>query len=495
MREIKQQDYIYGTAPFEHQGKGFLMSRDEEAYALLMEQGTGKTKVGIDTGAWLYITGKIDAIIIVAPNGVHENWEKKEIPTHMPEYVTYKARTYKAGMGKKATAKFNEVFDPKFDGLRIVAFNIDCFSRKSGRELPKKFLNNFRCLFILDESSRIKNKSANRTKAIVNIGKQARYRRILSGTPVTQSPMDVYTQFEFLDPEILGFTSYYSFRGHYGLLETNYRLNPKTGKREPYQVVTGYQNLDKLQQVIKSHSFRVLKKDCLDLPDKIYQTRTVKLSKEQQTVYNDLCDNLYSEFAGTEVSATLVLTKMLRLQQITGGFVTDDAKKNIQIGTTNPKLDELLAITEEISSKAIIWARFVPEIEAITEALRAEYGEESVVTYYGATKKDERYESVKRFQDDPTAKFFVGNPVSGGIGLTLTAAQYMIYYSNDFNLETRLQSEDRAHRIGQKENVTYIDLIAEGTIDTTVVAALLSKKNLADIVTGDKILEVVKPKA
>lgn len=490
MREVGQKDYIYGTVPYDHQDKVFKQSRDEIAYALLMEQGTGKTKVGIDTGAWLYINGHIDAIIIVAPNGVHKNWVHIEIPIHMPDYIPHTARVYRAGMGKKEKAKFNELFATGDKGLRIASFNIEAFSKKSGRELPKKFLESFRCLFILDESSRIKNFKAKRTKAIINLAKLSRFRRVLTGTPITQSPLDIFTQFEFLDEEILGFGSYYAFRGHFALLETNY--NYKTKKE--YTTVTGYQNLAALQKLIAKSSFRVLKRDCLDLPEKIYQKRMVTMSKEQKDIYKALSDNLYAEYQEHEITTQIILTKMLRLQQITGGFVNDDARQTFAIGTTNPKIEELMCITGEFSGKAIIWARFKAELYAIEKALKKEFGENSVVSYHGDVKDADRTIAVDRFQDDPKARWFVGQPRSGGIGLTLTAAEYVIYYSNDFSLETRLQSEDRAHRIGQKKNVTYIDIIAEETVDVIVAESLLAKKNLADIVTGDNLREVIANK-
>jgi len=322
----------------------------------------------------------------------------------------------------------------------------------------------------VDESSRIKRPGAQRTKVITKLSNLCKYRRIMTGTPVTKGPEDIYSQFKFLDPQILGYDSFYSFKARYCIM----------GGFENKQIVA-YQNVDELTKNIEGHSFRVLKKDCLDLPDKIYQRYPVELSEKQRKLYDQMRKTYIAELEGEQIDAPATITRLLRLQQIVcGWFPTETEVKPIE--DKNPRLNALLEILSDIDSKVIIWARFKADLKAIEHALGS-----LAVAYHGEVSNDARADAVERFQNDPKIRYFVGQPQSGGIGLTLTAADYAVYYSNSFDLETRLQSEDRCHRIGTKNNVTYIDLEAPKTVDTKIIKALRSKKNLADVITKDPI--------
>jgi SNF2 family DNA or RNA helicase len=443
------------------------MSRDKEAFALLMEQGTGKTKVIIDNAAYLYGQGKISALVVIAPNGVHRNWLNKEIPQHMPEWCQYKSVHYYAGMTKQWKEYFEDTMGAQ-DVLRVFAFNVEGFVSDKAVNLMKRILLANDVLLVVDESSRIKRPGAKRTKTITNFAKQAKYRRIMTGTPVTKGPEDVYSQFKFLDPYILGYDSFYSFRARYCVM----------GGFENKQIVS-YQNVDELTQNIEGHSFRVLKKDCLDLPEKIYQREYVELSPKQRKLYEQLRKEFVTELGDETLTASEAITRMLRLQQILcGWFPTEE--KVVPIDDKNPRMEALKELLANIQSKVIIWARFKADLRAIQDMLG-----DSAVAYHGDISNDDRAMAVKRFQEDDRIRYFIGQPQSGGIGLTLTAADYAIYYSNSFDLETRLQSEDRCHRIGTTNNVTYIDLEAPKTIDTKIIKALREKKNLADVVTKD----------
>jgi hypothetical protein len=460
-------DFIFKTQPFDHQRKAFYMSRDKEAFALLMEQGTGKTKVIIDNAAYLYGQGKISALVVIAPNGVHRNWLNKEIPQHMPEWCQYKSVHYYAGMTKQWKEYFEDTMGAQ-DVLRVFAFNVEGFVSDKAVNLMKRILLANDVLLVVDESSRIKRPGAKRTKTITNFAKQAKYRRIMTGTPVTKGPEDVYSQFKFLDPYILGYDSFYSFRARYCVM----------GGFENKQIVS-YQNVDELTQNIEGHSFRVLKKDCLDLPEKIYQREYVELSPKQRKLYEQLRKEFVTELGDETLTASEAITRMLRLQQILcGWFPTEE--KVVPIDDKNPRMEALKELLANIQSKVIIWARFKADLRAIQDMLG-----DSAVAYHGDISNDDRAMAVKHFQEDDRIRYFIGQPQSGGIGLTLTAADYAIYYSNSFDLETRLQSEDRCHRIGTTNNVTYIDLEAPKTIDTKIIKALREKKNLADVVTKD----------
>jgi SNF2 family DNA or RNA helicase len=478
-------DYEYKTEPFEHQRAIFERTREAHTHALLLEQGTGKTKIVIDTAAYLYASGLIDTLLVVAPNGVHNVWVESEIPEHMPEYIAYE---YFAWNSKRSKSKsYMACFDDTIANgqvLSIFAFNVDAVITKKGFEALNRILTYRRCLFVIDESHTIKTPSAQRTKELIKLSKMAYYKRILTGTPVTQGPLDLYSQFEFLDESILGFTSYYAFRNRFAVLaeEINFRTKKK------YVVVKGYKSIEELSKMIEPYSSRVVKKECLDLPDKLYQKRYVYLSDKQRSIYDSLRDTLIAELDGEQLSAPLVLTKMLRLQQIMGGhFPTEESIERID--KVCPRESALLELLEETSSKVIIWARFTAEIRALERLIRQIYKHHSVVTYFGETSSDERLRAIERFQNDDTCRFFIGQPKSGGTGITLHAASTVIYYSNDFSLATRLQSEDRAHRIGQHKNVTYIDLIARDTLDFKICKALRDKLDIASAITKDDIRE------
>lgn len=485
---VDELGYEYGTAPFAHQHKVFLISRDRKVFALLMEMGTGKTKVLIDTAAFLWREGYIDGFLIAAPNGVHDNWIRQEIPRHMPKWVRYMAVTWDAGRNsQKYQDEINRLFE--FNGLRIFAFNIEAFSTARGAEMAEAFLESLegRSLMAVDESTRIGTPGRERTKETIRIGRKAGYRRIATGQPIRKGAEDLYSQMLFLDDNLLGFTSFYTFRNRYCVM----------GGFEMKQIIA-YQRIDELQRKIEAHSFRVLKKDCLDLPDRVYETLPVELTKKQREQYDELRKNLIIELNDNVVTAPLAITKMLRLQQITCGHLPLEAggyqwlmppEENPRMVALDQALDEL-----EPDAKAIIWCRFVADIEGLYTYLtrkRRDRPARNAVLYYGAVSRENRWAALQSFQNDPNTTIFIGQPRSGGIGLDLTAGSFVYYYSNDFSLEAREQSEARAHRQGQVNKVTYVDLEAIGTIDAKITAALREKRDIAAIINKDVIAEML----
>ena len=473
------RNYRFKTKPYEHQLIALEKSWDKEEYAYFMEMGTGKSKVLIDNIAILYDKGKINGVLIVAPKGVYKNWYSSEIPTHLASHVQYKSVLWTASISKTKQEELNSLFKSDFN-LHVLVMNVEAFSTKKGLQFALKFLNSHKTLMAVDESTTIKTPSAKRTKSILALSKSAVYRRILTGSPITKSPLDLYTQCGFLNDELLGFSSYYAFRSRYAhMIERNFG-----GRR--VQIVKNYQRLDELSKLIEPFSYRVLKEDCLDLPDKIYIKREIELTDEQLKLYTTMKQMALATLNGKLLTAPNVLTQLMRLHQITcGHFKSDDGK--IQ-ELKNNRLEELMSILEETEGKAIIWANYIYDIERISAAIKKEYGDDSVVEYYGAIHTDERQKNIERFQDPrSTFRFFIGNPQTGGYGITLTAANTVIYYSNGYDLEKRLQSEDRAHRIGQKKSVTYIDLIAEKTIDEKIVKALRKKIDIASQIMGEEL--------
>ena len=473
------KNYRFKTKPYAHQITALEKSWDKEEYAYFMEMGTGKSKVLIDNIAILYDKGKINGVLIVAPKGVYKNWYSSEIPTHLASHIQYKSVLWTASISKTKQEELNSLFKSDFN-LHVLVMNVEAFSTKKGLQFALKFLNSHKTLMAVDESTTIKTPSAKRTKSILALSKSAVYRRILTGSPITKSPLDLYTQCGFLNEDLLGFSSYYAFRSRYAhMIERNFG-----GRR--VQIVKSYQRLDELSKLIEPFSYRVLKEDCLDLPDKIYIKREIELTEEQLKLYSTMKQMALATLNGKLLTAPNVLTQLMRLHQITcGHFKSDDGK--IQ-ELKNNRLEELMSILEETEGKVIIWANYIYDIERIAEAIKKEYGDDSIVQYYGAIHTDERQKNIERFQDPLSPfRFFIGNPQTGGYGITLTAANTVIYYSNGYDLEKRLQSEDRAHRIGQKKSVTYIDLIAEKTIDEKIVKALRKKIDIASQIMGEEL--------
>ena len=470
-------EFIFQTTPYEHQLEALEGSAEAADYALLMDMGTGKTKVCIDTIVHNFRQKRINFALIVAPKGVIANWTG-EIKTHTPEKVIRSVVLWKPSLTKTHRAELLAL-SQETDELKFLLMNVEAFSTKKGVDVADFFVQKFKVFMVVDESTTIKNRQAKRTKSICTVGREAVMKRILTGSPVTKSPMDLFSQMDFLNPKILGFKSYYAFQGRYAVVQR------RTMGAHSFNHIVGFQRLDELTGLLQDHSYRVRKEDCLDLPDKVYMKREVELTKEQSDAYTQMKHLALARLDNGDLSTTQnVLTQIMRLQQICLGHLTDDEGEVHEL--KSKRLAELLEICDEIQGKAIIWATWTMDIRSIAEALRDRFSVQAVATLHGETPDSERQQIVETFQDRQSElRFLVGHPKTGGYGLTLTAANTVIYYSNSYDLELRLQSEDRAHRIGQENKVTYIDLISPKTIDEKIVNALRSKIKIADTILGE----------
>ena len=471
-------NYKFKTKPYAHQMTALEKSWNKESYAYFMEMGTGKTKVLIDNMAMLYDKGKIDGALIIAPKGVIGTWYNQEIPTHLPDHIENVSVLWQANITKGQQEKLNELLKTS-DKLHILIMNVEALSTSKGTDFAESFLRTHNTIMAIDESTTIKNSSAKRTKNILKLGPQSKYRRIMTGSPITKNPLDLYSQCEFLSSWLLDFASFYAFRNRYAEMKTIH------AQGRSIQVVNFFKNIGELSEKLKGFSYRVLKEDCLDLPDKIYVKRNVVLTEEQSKLYKQMKTTALAILNGKQTTTVTVLTQLMRLHQITcGHFTADDGStQNIK----SNRINELMNVLEEIEGKAIIWANYQKDMFEIKKAIEKEYGEGSVVDYYGLTPQEDRQPNIKRFQEDPECRFFVGTPQTGGYGITLTQANTVVYYSNGYDLEKRLQSEDRAHRIGQKKSVTYVDLMADDTVDEKIVKALRKKINIASEVLGEEL--------
>lgn len=478
-------EYQYKTDPFKHQREEFESHRDDSARAIFWEQGTGKTKLAIDTMAWLYQTGKINSAIILAPKGIHRNWIVEELPKHLPESVAKESFQLTYRTDKTITRWFQDEIRRfwSHDKLRIIAMSYDGLMTAKGRDLLwKLFKSPGECLYIADESARIKAPKAKRTIRAVASSKYAKYRRILSGTPVANSPFDIYSQLKFLDEN---FWKKYAIGSSFGF-RTQFaqyvQVERKDGRVFPKLV--SYQNLDKLKQIVDTVSTRVTKDDVLDLPPKLYSKVYFELNDAQRRIYDDLVNEFMTFLdSGEMVTAPLAIVRLLRLQQICSGYLPSDENpdKLVPIGKSNPRLALLGEYTQDLEHQTIIWSRFRHDIDLVCDLLGKE-----AVRYDGAVDDDGRARAIDAFQGGD-AKFFVANQQVAGEGLTLTAARNVIYYTNSFKLTERLQSEDRPHRIGQHFPVNYVDFIALNTIDPHIVSTLASKLDIASMITGDQV--------
>jgi len=471
-------NYKFKTKPYKHQLTALEKSWNKETYAYFMEMGTGKTKVLIDNMSMLYDKGKIDGALIIAPKGVVKTWYEQELPTHLPNHIENVTVLWQPNITKKQQEKLESLYEVE-TALHILVMNVEAFSTEKGVKFAQKFLLSHKTLMAIDESTTIKTPTAKRTKNIISLGEMAKYKRIMTGSPVTKNPLDLYTQCEFLNPYLLDFTSYYAFRNRYAEMKTMHL------RGRSIQVVSEFKNLGELSETLQGFSYRVLKEDCLDLPPKNFTKRHIILTADQRKIYEQMKKTAMAVLNGKVTSTMTVLTQLMRLHQITCGHFTADDGSVQQI--PNNRITELMNVLEETEGKVIIWANYQRDVTNIIESIVKQYGPGSVVDYYGLTPQDERQNNIRKFQNGAECRFIVGTPQTGGYGITLTKANTVVYFSNGYDLEKRLQSEDRAHRIGQKKTVTYVDLICEDTVDEKIVKALRDKINIASEVLGEEL--------
>lgn len=479
--------YQHKTNPYQHQREALDFAWCRTVHALFMEMGTGKSKIAIDLHAARMQTGEIDTWVVFCPHSIRLNWES-EIRTHSDIQNVCIIDSSMSTTQKRDLQRM--VRDP--GGLVLIAGYESLQQKHRGGSVYSLLVDtladrgNF--AVTMDESHYVKNPDANRTKNVAEVAALSKFRQIMTGTPIAQNVLDLFQQFEILDPNIIGLGSWYSFRNRYAIM----------GGYENREII-GYDNLDELMDLIRPYTFQRTKADTLDLPEKLYSRRNIKMSREQIKMYKQVRDNpeIYiggDESTGSVLGVDQVLAEYNALQQVTGGFIKYDFQiSDVEIerrtemlveSGRNPKILELIDIAEENpNSKMVVWAKFRQEIADIVQVLRTKYGDESVVEYHGGVPMDQRPRNMRWFKEGQ-ARFFVANQQTGGTGLTINESNLVVYFSNSFKLVDRVQSEDRNHRIGQKNDVLYIDLVCTGTVDEDIITALRDKKDVADYVRG-----------
>ena len=447
------------------------MQNINKGFGLLFEMGCGKTLTAISIAGAGYQMGKVERLLIVAPTSVVAVW-----PKELQEYAKFKY-TCKTLLGEKKQRikQIDDLLKFPFKALKVAVINYESTWRPEILEKLKEFDAD---MVIADESQRIKTYDAAQSKAMHELGDQARYKLILSGTPVQTAAIDIWSQYRFLDKTVFG-DNFFKFRGRYAIMGGY-------GNKK----IVGYKDLEGLIKKEHSIAFRVTKDEALDLPEQTFETRKIQFNQKEKNLYERIKKDSYAELdGGGHITATTVLTRLLRLQQLAGGFLVQDDAQKPQL-VSRAKLDALADIIEDYvigsGKKLVIFARFIAEVKAIMELADKVLPKElKQVAIYGDIKKEDRGDIVKQFQEDPKTVLFIGQIDTAGTGITLTAADTCVYYSKNFNYATYSQSLSRIHRIGQRNCCTYIDLEIEGTIDELISKALSRKEDMAKTVVDN----------
>ncbi|UXO93756.1 superfamily II DNA/RNA helicase [Pseudanabaena phage Pan1] len=503
----QEVEFDFVSNPYAHQREWWSIIKDMEYFALEWEMGLGKSKTILDVCQWAYAKGELDGLLVITLKGVHRKWIEKELPDHFPRGKWHGAFWNSAvvdnGMWFGPNSRSRQPL-VKSDRFAVASINFESVHRAAGLKFCERFLRSRKAGIVIDESQHIKTPSAATTKAVMKLGKMAHRRWITTGTMSTGSTLDAWSQYTFLDPKIVDGMPYHAFKAEFAIQEQvgdktfeTWEKDPRTGKsrkvEKPVMTVVGFKNEDKLRAMLDPYRSRLLKADCLDLPEKLYRMRSFEMSDNMRKAYMQMSKDFLAEFAGGRtMTASMAMVKLVRLQQIACGFwVPDDADPMAEdvvgepLDDKNPRIEALMQEVEKINGMGIIWSYKRYSLREIAKALREAYGSSSVVEYHGGVSSEDKARNLRTFQE-MNCRWFVGNPQSGGTGIDLVQAQDMIYYDNSFNLALRLQSEDRFHRIGQEgSSCTITDIECLGTIDRPQLRALKEKRDVSAAVSGD----------
>lgn len=474
------------TPPMDHQAEAVALGWNREYFAYLLEMGLGKSRVLIDDFCLNYELGKIDALLVVAPKSVYTNWTRRsdDNPGELQKWLWGEAKTsaivhtYRAGKMTQDRQAILSIMDITAPGPRILVVNIEAISSTVEAVYTcEKFLRSHRTMLVVDESTAIKDRTSKRTKKLMKMSELATKRRILTGSPVTGSPTDLWGQFEFLKRGSLGFGTFTAFQSRFCLLR-DMRIGPRVIRKE-----YGTQNLDELRDIVKQHSIR-FRKDRLNLPPKLYEPAVnIDLTDEQKRAYEEMKRSAMATVRGADVTTTIVMTQLMRLHQILCGHITTDDGRVIYLDSR--RADAMIDVIEQSGDRSVvIWCCYRPDATTVVRKLEEKYGEGCAAIWTGGETMDDREAGEAAFQAGEK-RFMVATQSAGAKGRTWTRGTLVIYYTNSYDLELREQSEDRTHRIGQTGSVTYVDLITQGTVEEKIVTALRNKKNVARLIQED----------
>jgi hypothetical protein len=487
-------------ARYKHQETANNLLWENNEFALIMEQGTGKSRPIIDDWLARVSAGVADDLVVIAPKGCYLNWigtdeEPGELTLWIPPDIL---QNINIGYWRSSATTAHQLTQANLlyaKSPRFLAMNIEALNREGkARDYLLKFIEGHKVIGVIDESTTICHESAARTSWILEtLSHQFISRRILTGLVAPESPMDLYTQYRYLDWRIIGQKTFWGYKNRYAVLQQmDFRpaaqrvmdeVNRKFHRKA--HIIVNYRNLEELNQKIMTKSYRVLKKDVLDLPPKIYQFWDVELTPEQERVYNMMKEIAMAQLnSGEFTTASQKLDQLGKLQHILCGHVRTEGGELENIPEN--RTEAVVEILRQTSDKAIIWCPWPQALRKIRDRLQEEFGPESTASFWGETSLDERLEARARIQHDDNCRFIVSNQSVGKFGNTWTACNVVIYFANSFDNEDRQQSEDRAHRIGQTRSVTYIDLRARGTVDEKLIKTLRKKITISSTLQGDE---------
>lgn len=462
VQPVAPMPIAHGVKPYAHQVAAYNMALQHNAVALLHEQGCGKSLTTVAVAGRLYLDGHIHRMLIVAPLAVLPVWEREFTDySTVPHHVT----VLKSGTSTKEEQLQALMASPS-SALDIVVVNYESIWR------VEQYLADWRPeLIVADESQRIKNPTAAQSIAMHRLGSLAKYRMILSGTPVNNTPLDLWSQYRFVAPDIFP-RSYYAMRNRYAIM----------GGYGGYQIV-GYRHLDELTRKAHSIAHRVTKAQALDLPEQVDQMMYCELEPKAAKAYKQLQRDALAEIgADKTVTAARVITRLLRLSQLTGGYITPDETSSPE-QLSHAKANMLREVLEDLLSagkKVVVFARFRAEITQICALCGELAGVGGYRAIWGDVPADERGEAVQAFQQDESVRLFVAQIQTAGLGITLTAADTAVFYSLDYSYANYEQCKARIHRIGQRNACTYIHLLVKNSVDEDVLCALSKKRDVAD---------------
>ncbi|HWT40372.1 MAG TPA: DEAD/DEAH box helicase [Dongiaceae bacterium] len=458
----------YKTEPRPYQRLVVDKTYKMPALALFLKQGLGKSKVTLDTAAHLFAEGEIECLIVMSKTSVVENWFLEEVPLHLG--VAHESYLY-------STKRKNKIPPPgrmPQGVLKVIMINDGCSRTVHGFKFLSDLVAKYQCMIAVDESTLIKNPTATITKRMLKLAEKCKYRRVLCGEPAPQGPVDYYSQYKFLDPKILNVGTYTAYKSMFCEQEPIWINGRQILRPTGGFTMTGK---EAFEAAVKPFTIRLRKEDVLDdLPEKQYVTRRFYLPDDVQRMYDKLANDFMTELviaegAGT-LTATLAISRATRLHQIVAGHAPNDDQTVFTFDSGKYSVLQDILDERPEGSKTIIWAHYRATIDDLTERLEKDYGPGCVARIYGGITENDRQDAVKRFKTRPNCRFLVANPASAGWGLTFVEADACVYYSNSYNWEHRDQSEDRIHRIGQKNAVTYYDIVAQGTVEEKIMEVL-----------------------
>ncbi|ALH23488.1 DNA helicase [Pseudomonas phage PaMx74] len=477
-------EFPFRLPNYRHQQDEWDRHRDDDARALLWQMRTGKTKATLDLACYRRQKGDIQAVLVIAPNGVHVNWVRRQLPQHMWETVPYVAHAWQASESHKPehAASLERVLSCRGEALAVLAVNSESIIHDKPAKIIARFLRRHqgKCMLVVDESHDFRSPGSKRTKRARSLKRYCRVRRILTGTAVSNSPLAAYSQFELLDDHALGFENFADFEGHFA-----YYVQERTKGGRSYERLDHYRNLDDLQGRMARWASVVLREDVDDMPDLVMDERTVVLPEAQMKAYRTLLKEMILELEdGGEVEAIDGGARLVKLQQMLGGFVVDvDGQvRELVSDDENPRLQAMLDEVRSSDGKAIVWCKYREDIRRVVRTLAAEGIR--CVEYHGAVHSQaKRQQAIDDFNNDPSVRVFVGQPKAGGQGLDLSAADLILWYSHTFDLIERDQANERATQIGGK-TVTIKDFVTPGTVDEYILANLGEKRSVSESLAG-----------